>query len=421
MTTITKISEGKSVHDSVRYALQVFEETSVNQNDIPQHQLDLEERKRTNYFPWRGQFSPGLVELLLCCYAAHGDIVLDPFAGVGTTVFESVRANLSAIGIELNPAAFFMGDTCRFVNMPAEERDTICRQMRESLDRSLDDSGPFFSTGHQKKPISSSPIVELLESGDYDTNQRNLLVNTLIRFVASKSATIEDVFRSFELHRAVVSSVPYSQSNCRFVHGDARSLPLEESSVDLVVTSPPYINVFNYHQNNRKAMELLGWDILKVARSEFGANRKHRQNRFLTVIQFCLDIAEAFGELWRVMRSGGRAVVVVGRESNVRGIAFQNGRLVAAAAVLSGFQLLDRQERKFKNKFGSLIFEDILHLSPISNLNVERDAVLGLGCALLEDAIPRGYGDIRSDIFSALDRAHTVRPSPVFEVSAVGA
>ena len=59
-------------------------------------------------------------------------------------------------------------------------------------------------------------------------------------------------------------------------HADARALPVESGSADLVLTSPPYINVHNYNQKYRRSVEALEWDILAVARSEIGSNRQNR-------------------------------------------------------------------------------------------------------------------------------------------------
>ncbi len=61
---------------------------------------------------------------------------------------------------------------------------------------------------------------------------------------------------------------------------------MQENQIDFVITSPPYINVFNYHQNYRQSAEILGWDLLKIAKSEIGSNRANRGNRFYTIIQF---------------------------------------------------------------------------------------------------------------------------------------
>ena len=44
------------------------------------------------------------------------------------------------------------------------------------------------------------------------------------------------------------------------------------------------------HQNHRAILELLGFDLLHVAASEIGSNRKNRGNRFRTVIQYALDM-----------------------------------------------------------------------------------------------------------------------------------
>src|SRR5262249_39106176 len=130
-----------------------------------------------------------------------------------------------------------------------------------------------------------------------------------------------------------VLSLPAADAPVRLVNCDARSLPLQDDAADFVVTSPPYVNVFNYHQQYRRSTEALGWDVLTVARSEIGSNRKHRQNRFLTVIQYCLDMTDVLQELRRVCKEDARILVIVGRESNVRKTRFFNGEIVAALAL----------------------------------------------------------------------------------------
>lgn len=57
-------------------------------------------------------------------------------------------------------------------------------------------------------------------------------------------------------------------------HGDGR-FPNPAIPFGLVLTSPPYINVYNYHQQYRASAEALGWDLLEVAKTEIGSNRKH--------------------------------------------------------------------------------------------------------------------------------------------------
>ena len=145
-------------------------------------------------------------------------------------------------------------------------------------------------------------------------------------------------------------------------HADARALPIAPGSVDLVLTSPPYINVHNYHQKYRRSVEAMGWDVLAVAQSEIGSNRQNRSNRFLTVIQYSMDMALALREMARTARAGARVILVLGRESMVRGTRFYNGELVAEVAVRGvGLKIEMRQERVFRNRYGADIYEDIIH------------------------------------------------------------
>jgi hypothetical protein len=65
--------------------------------------LNIEEKNRSNLFAWRGQFSPQLVECLLDAYCLPGSVVLDPFAGSGTVLFEAALRSLPAYGFEINP------------------------------------------------------------------------------------------------------------------------------------------------------------------------------------------------------------------------------------------------------------------------------------------------------------------------------
>ena len=73
---------------------------------LPQASLNIEGKKRSNIFAWRGQFSPQLVESLLAEYCPPGSVVVDPFAGSGTVLCEAARRSLPAFGFEINPSAW---------------------------------------------------------------------------------------------------------------------------------------------------------------------------------------------------------------------------------------------------------------------------------------------------------------------------
>jgi hypothetical protein len=169
-------------------------------------------------------------------------------------------------------------------------------------------------------------------------------------------------------------------------------------------------------------MEALSWNVLKVAKSEIGSNRKHRGNRFLTVIQFCLDLAQTFNEMVRVCRSDSRLIFIVGRESMVRGTPFFNGEIVAEVAHRAlGFDLILRQERVFLNRFGQNIFEDILHFVPPSS--APDRLFLAHARKVAQDVLESTHsvpsGEAKEGIESALANIDKVRPSPIFDLAKV--
>ena len=120
----------------------------------------------------------------------------------------------------------------------------------------------------------------------------------------------------------IIDKLPFFAQNIKVSLSDARNLPLKDNHIDFVLTSPPYINVFNYHQNYRKSAELLGWDWLKIAKSEIGSNKANRGNRFYTGVQYCLDMADTLKEIARVSKINARIILVVGHKSNVLGVLF---------------------------------------------------------------------------------------------------
>jgi len=164
-------------------------------------------------------------------------------------------------------------------------------------------------------------------------------------------------------------------------------------------------------------MEALGEAPLGIAKTEIGANRKHRQNRFLTVIQYCIDMQAVFRELSRLLKSGGEAIFIVGRSSKVRGVSLLNGELIAATAVMGGaFELRNRRERVFTNRFGERIYEDVLIFKRAKSDKFEHPSdeigrTIG-GQALLEAMRSCTNKTVKDEIKDAYDRRSGVHRSP---------
>ncbi|MDJ0563295.1 MAG: DNA methyltransferase, partial [Microcystis sp. M49629_WE12] len=329
---------------------------------IPQDKLDIIDKTRANLFVWRGQFSPQLIETILSFYCPSNSVILDPFVGSGTVLLEASYLSLEAYGFEINPAAYIMSRTYEFIN--DSQKKEVLKNLRNILD--------------QEFPLRIFEVSDQVENlVDKLQNTRNMLPDrskvlfdalVIIFDVCNNKITQEFIQKKFLHLSNIITKLPYSQKPIRVELSDARSLPLKNNQIDFVVTSPPYINVFNYHQNYRQSAEILGWDLLKIAKSEIGSNRANRSNRFYTVVQYCLDMGDILKELARVSKQQARIVLIVGQESNVLGVPFYNADIIEKIGVKAKlFQKVLRQKRKFKNKFGKVIIEDIINFINLNN------------------------------------------------------
>lgn len=424
---VTHSVSSSTLSTSIEKLFDAFTNTPYDRESIPQKDLDLANKYRTSLFPWRGQFSPEFIEILLNTYSQNGNIIFDPFVGSGTTLFEAIRKNLRCYGAEINPSAVIMAKTAELASLSLDERkdaiqEVLCLMKKYFRATAWDLFSSLESEQRDPHTIATSTenrLKAMLQETEYKPVVHTILANAIIRYMDdSKPRTDADLFRALEEYARIVEHIPYSQQQCEVFHADARRVFLASNSINLIITSPPYINVFNYHQNHRPAMELFGWDILAVAKSEIGSNRKHRQNRFLTVIQYALDMLDALKEMRRILRPGGRAILVVGRESSVRGVRFKNGMLVALlASGGAGFHLETLQERKFMNKFGEIIFEDILHLVPCENDGIADDGFArSVAAWSLHQALTTSDGQIKDEILEAIERVQAVRRSPIFSI-----
>jgi len=388
----------------------------LNTKDIGQEFLNIDNKERSNPLPWNGQFSPQLIEVLLKTYAEGDSTVLDPFAGSGTLLHEAAICGMSGIASDINPAACYLARLHTFANKKPSFRTELIAQLDDVLPDLLGSDLPLFGNNDStdlrrerakkaREALGESEASELLEG---------LLI--LSDFVKD-AHTSKDVLIAWKKLRAIVLNLPYSSEPLKVFNCDARRLPVADGMIRLVITSPPYINVFNYHQNYRTSTEALGWDLLAVAKSEIGSNRKNRGNRFLTVTQYCLDLTQVLSELTRVCTKDCRIIFVVGRESQVLGVPFYNGKIISSLATRAvGCTLVTRQERVFRNRFGQNIYEDILHFIPRKIVDSPSlDEARTIAYDAMRDGLRSADEDVTHDLREAIERIPESEPSPIYD------
>jgi hypothetical protein len=393
-------------------------EPSSFDRPIPQAILNLvraasalpNRKTRSNMFAWRGQFSPQLIERLLLTYCPKNATILDPFVGSGTVLYEAGCLNLQAYGCELNPSAWMLSKIYEFISIDRAVRRTTIDSMKNKLDRYL-----FRSV----MDISDFPQMIHTMYASMDEREK-IVVNALIILLdlGTHPLTLDRICNQFTYLCQIVDRLPYSSKSIISLLGDSRQLPIAADSIDFIITSPPYINVFNYHQNYRRSAEILGWDILEIARSEIGSNRANRSNRFLTVIQYCLDMARILEEMYRVSNNSARIILVVGCESNVLGVPFYNSEIITQIATRSdAFKLVLSQQRQFKNKFGKNIREDLLHLVKDRSI-VSRSCFDKIARTVAEEVLIQSLKIVpevnKQKLTQAINRISNINTTPIY-------
>lgn len=388
--------------------------------NLAQDKLNVVIKKRSNLFNWRGQFTPEFVEYILQTFTKQGNFVLDPFSGSGTVLQEAARLDLKATGIEINPAAYAMSKFFTFCNLPFADRYGYCNNFESKLNIHLSTlNGQKVYSENSDYRLAYANLLHFAEKFSQtltDKQERILLLNILFQSEKDKGMPLKDsIYKSFQYIKNAILGLPFTEQPINALLKDSRSAGNEfQNEIDLILTSPPYINVFNYHQNFRAIVETFHFDLLKVAHSEFGSNRKNRGNRFKTVIQYCLDMELAIRSLWIALKPNAKLILVLGRESNVRSTPFYNGQLIIEILENSkGFLDIKILERQFANKFGNIIKEDIIIATKSNELSTSLN---GRKIALkhLEHSLRTTQNSVHSDISEAILNNEKVNPSPLF-------
>lgn len=392
--------------DSSGFSLQDF---PLDEQQIAASVLNIEDKERSNLLPWNGQFSPQFVDAMLSHYARPDELIYDPFCGSGTVLCESGRLNLHALGSEVNPAAFHLARVYTLMQKSPGERSGLLHLLEDAIS---DFAGPDCDAPDDDV---REPLLNLAYTARDDAQIIMEALVILSNF--NNSAAPENVWRAWtRLHRTI-EQLPFTTAPIAAELRDCRCPFDLDRPIDLVLTSPPYINVYNYHQQYRNSAEALGWDLLSIAKSEIGSNRKHRGNRFLTVIQYCLDMAANLLSMTSRLADTGRIIMVLGRESRVRGIPFFNGEIVARLGLeCANVRLVQRQQRAFVNRFGQRIVEDILHFTKgqrASTATAAEQAARAIASEILIAALDSTAArDVRADLEAAISGVANVCPSP---------
>ncbi|MFH1147522.1 MAG: DNA methyltransferase [Pseudomonadota bacterium] len=294
-------------------------------------------------FPYRGKFHPQMIKGLLNVMGLKpGDTVLDPMMGSGTVLIEACLMGIKSIGVDASPFCHFM------VQAKLDGLTVPLLPIRAALRDSEKLFGHFRSLAGEPKQGSKTRL---------DAKQKNLfLFRESSAEYGSKSLMNSGLPESFQdekvynfLLLAYLDSAGYSERSDRkppyeqfcailerylFVadkiqkvlagaeselaeaiplEGDARSLKLEDASIDGILFSPPYSFAVDYLENDSFHLGFMGVEIDKLRESMVGLRGRTLRQKYDL---YKADMEKVISECARVLRPGRICTIVVGTNNN---------------------------------------------------------------------------------------------------------
>jgi SAM-dependent methyltransferase len=342
--------------------------------------------------PYVGKMKSGMAKVLVNLYSKPGDTVLDPFSGSGVVPLEAALIGRRAWANDLSPYAYAL--TRGKLETPSSkgaaiqkakelinivERDapsvnlTIVPEwvreffhpdtLREILMtfHLLNQQEDCFLTAcllgilHHVRPgflsYPASHLVPYLRKNKYPPDE----FPDMYSYRDLRSRLLAKVKRAYRRH---MLPVEWEQRRYQVWQVNAMSLPIENETVDAVISSPPYFGALDYARDNRLRLWFLGCKDWKELDASLTANRKV----YLSQMKVCLQ------EIHRVLRLEGYCVLVLGdvdRDGKIRRTAEILAEL-AVDATDDGFVVEtiydDRipDERRSRRKTKTTKFERIL-------------------------------------------------------------
>ena len=127
----------------------------------------------------------------------------------------------------------------------------------------------------------------------------------------------------------------------------------------------------------------------------------------------------AIRNFWIALKPNAKIILVLGRESNVRGTPFYNGQMIIEILqATGGFAEIKTLERQFVNKFGNNIKEDII-IATKSNTLLPNLRGREIALKHLENSLRMTENGVHSDISDAIVNIGEVNPSPIFNSKSI--
>ena len=251
------------------------------------------------WIPWIAGFSGAFVDSVLAAYLGRrrSAVVLDPFAGVGTTLIQSVIRGHNVIGFEINPYAALAAETklkalrikTEILDHAIEAMQTEARSWRNGQvatdvePQSFRSRIPFFSPKIKKQVLNALAFTSKINDDLVRNLFRIAFGSVMVSFsnytyepsLSSRPGAGKPLIEDADVAATLLEKLRHMRADIEWLRSEANGTRpgtghiynedffigvqrLENSSVNLMITSPPYLNNYHYARNTRPQLYWLG-------------------------------------------------------------------------------------------------------------------------------------------------------------------
>ncbi|MDE6493580.1 MAG: site-specific DNA-methyltransferase [Bacteroidales bacterium] len=355
------------------------------------------------YHRYPAKFLPNVVKKLIESYASPDFVVADLFAGCGTTLVEAKVHGIRSVGTDINPIATLI-TRVKTTPINPQQLERAYNKIVSSFETFREEDYANLSV-HEKLDYWFRPKEKYRIAHLYQQTNRIRTVSIREFFLVAishilkncsgwlQSSTkpqrdleknIPNPFDSFKQHCAHMmkgnlqfynhlSEKGFMDVECSISQADARHTAIADGSVDIIITSPPYVTSYEYadiHQLTGYWMEYFS-DInsfrkLFIGTSYSGKSETTKSNSILgdsivealvpkdkkvarDVSNYFDDMRSVAQEMYRIVKKRGYACIVIGN-TTLKDIHIKSAEVFYDFLKMAGFKKVDVIKRNIPNK-----------------------------------------------------------------------